>query len=138
LLAKRFTEERVVRVDAPAAHEPQREPAPTALAKPKAPPPLPPDARLSRVTPPPLPAFGLPVAVQRVAVECVAVERVAVERVAVEIAPTMARRAREEEIPDFLNGAVRRRRVLWLVSAVAGLALLAAIVAAVASHYRPI
>jgi len=89
-----------------------------ALAKPKAfPPPLPPEPRLSRITPPPLPASALPVTAA--------------------MAPTIARRARNEDLPDFLDGAARRRRVLWVVFAVAGFALLAAAIATIASHYRP-
>jgi hypothetical protein len=42
-----------------------------------------------------------------------------------------------EDLPDFLNGAARRRRVVWLVLAVAVLALLAAFGATIASHFRP-
>jgi hypothetical protein len=113
----RVVRERLARVDALAVHEPPREPAPPALAKAKAsPPPLPPAARPSRVTPPPLPAAV---------------------HVASQMASTIASSTRDVEIPDFLDGAARRRRVLWMVSAVAGLVLLAAVVATIASHYRP-
>jgi hypothetical protein len=52
------------------------------------------------------------------------------------MAPVLARPLREEPLPDFLDGAARRRRVLWMVSAVAGLVLLAAVIASIASHYR--
>jgi hypothetical protein len=54
----------------------------------------------------------------------------------IEIAP-FTRSSLADEVPDFLNGAARRRRVLVMVVAFAVIALLAAIVASVASHYRP-
>jgi hypothetical protein len=56
---------------------------------------------------------------------------------AMHVASNVARTTLDEEIPDFLDGAARRRRVLLMVSAVAGLALLAAVIATIASHYRP-
>lgn len=109
--------ERLAPVEQPVVQEPAREPTQLALAKPKAcPPPLPPAARPSRVTPPPLPAAV---------------------HVASQLPSTIAFSTRDAEVPDFLDGAARRRRVLWTVFAVAGLALLAAVVATIASHYRP-
>jgi len=42
-----------------------------------------------------------------------------------------------EDLPDFLDGAARRRRVIWTVLAVAVLALLGAFAATIASHFRP-
>lgn len=111
--------ERVARVAAPAAvQEPPRELAQVALAKPKAcPPPLPLDVRPRRATPPPLPASAVPVAIK--------------------MATAIVRPTLDVEMPDFLDGAARRRRVLLTVSAVAVLVLLAAAIATVASHYRP-
>jgi len=41
-----------------------------------------------------------------------------------------------DDIPDFLDGAARGRRARWIVVAVAGLAVLAAFAAAIASHYQ--
>jgi hypothetical protein len=43
-----------------------------------------------------------------------------------------------EDLPDFLNGAARRRRIGLIVLAVAVLAVLAAFSATIASHFRPI
>jgi hypothetical protein len=108
----RVAEERVVRVETPTVQHLGREVPEPALAKPRAsPPPLPSDVRPSRVTPPPLPA-ALPVA-------------------------PVVRPTRDLEMPDFLDGAARHRRILWTVWAVAGVALLAGVIAAIASHYRP-
>jgi len=42
-----------------------------------------------------------------------------------------------DDVPDFLNGAARRRRVIWTVLAVAVVALLVAFGATIASHFRP-
>ncbi|HVY25817.1 MAG TPA: hypothetical protein VHB79_04670 [Polyangiaceae bacterium] len=44
---------------------------------------------------------------------------------------------RADDIPDLLDGAARGRRARWIVVAIAGLVVLAAVVAAVASHYQP-
>ena len=41
------------------------------------------------------------------------------------------------ELPDFLDGAARRKRVALIVAAVAILALAAAFTAAIASHFQP-
>jgi hypothetical protein len=162
LLPSRVVPERVAAV---AVQEPPREPTPLALAKPKpGPPPLPPAARPNRVTPPPLPAAAqawpaavqaLPAAAQALPATAQALPAAvqawppvqalpaamhalpAAVQVTTDVARPFARSTRDEEIPDFLNGAARRRRVLLMVSAVAGLALLAAVIASIASHYRP-
>ena len=106
-------------VQAPVVRELRREELPPPIAKPRAqPPPLPAPARASRAMPPPLPTA--PPAVS------VAVTRISWQ----ESSPA-------EDLPDFLNGAARRRRVIWTVLAVAALALLAAFGATIASHFRP-
>ena len=140
LTARRGVTEAVARSDASASNPP-REPTQLATAKPKAcPPPLPPAARPSRVTPPPLPPavhvateLARPVTVEPARPVAVELAR----PVAVELAPPVFRSTREAEIPDFLDGAARRRRVLWTVLALAGLVLVAAVIATIASHYRP-
>lgn len=135
---RRLADEGAARVDAPAAPQPRREPAPVAVAKPRAcPPPLPQDARPSRVTPPPLPPFALPVTVASPATVARPIWDEAIVPASVASPATLPRPTRDEDIPDFLDGAARRRRVLSMVLAVAGLALLAAVIATVASHYRP-
>lgn len=45
--------------------------------------------------------------------------------------------SRDEPLPDFMNGAARKRRALTIVLAIAILALAGTIAAAIASHFRP-
>jgi hypothetical protein len=46
-------------------------------------------------------------------------------------------RNEREELPEFLDGRARGRRVAMIVAGVAVLVLAAAIIAAVASHFQP-
>ena len=84
------------------------------------PPPLP-QAAPTRAVPPPLPKPAAPLA--------------APPSLPALVAPIA--RKEIDDIPDFLDGAARRRRARWIVLAIAALALLATTAAAIASHYRP-
>jgi hypothetical protein len=50
------------------------------------------------------------------------------------IAPTLRI---SDDIPDLLDGRTRSRRALFIVVAMAAIALIGTIAAAIASHYRP-
>jgi hypothetical protein len=80
------------------------------------PPPLPVVAGPPAVVPPPLPVMAAP------------------------IYPDAAAHShvdRDAELPDFLDGPARRRRVALIVASIAVLALVATTIAAVASHFQP-
>lgn len=104
----------------PVVREVPRQALPPAIPKSKAqPPPLPSVAQPSGAKPPPLPTAPLPVPgpVAR---------------------PTWTETRSAEDVPDFPDGAARRRRVVRTVLAVAVMALLAAFGATIASHLRPL
>lgn len=110
----------VTRVVAPLAAKAGPPPLPAAqpiLAK-AGPPPLPPTPAVTRAVPPPLPAF--------------------VSVVPVEMAPAAWQQVSSaDDVADFLDGSARRRRVIWMVVAVAVVVLLGAFGAMIASHFRP-